>query len=241
MAQHASQGARAGMPSHTWWSASTEMVSRRCPITTAVDSPNAIPRPSRSEFCARHGAHQIETRTGQRQSEDGRPAISTDTNWCVLHDAGFGWSTDQSWCEPATVVRKRKSAARRISCRPERNPSSTTVGLHFLNLYPQNIAHLGGIPIVLPRGSMQGMTKEKVTITLDRSKAENARSLVGARSTSEVVDMALDHLIRAARLRRDIAAYQRVPPTVAETEIAALAGSAPLDKTDWEALYTEET
>ena len=88
---------------------------------------------------------------------------------------------------------------------------------------------------------MKGMAKEKVTITLDRSKADNARSLVGARSTSEVVDLALDHLIRAERLRRDIAAYQRVPPTPAESEIAALADSAFLDETDWEALYADET
>jgi hypothetical protein len=85
------------------------------------------------------------------------------------------------------------------------------------------------------------MAKEKVTITLDRSKAESARSLVGARSTSEVVDLALDHLIRAERLRRDIAAYNGVPPTIAESEIAALADPAPLDETDWDALYAEET
>jgi hypothetical protein len=88
---------------------------------------------------------------------------------------------------------------------------------------------------------MQGMAKQKVTITLDRSKAENARSLVGASSTSEVVDLALDHLIRAERLRRDLAAYQRVPPTPAESEIAALSDSAPLDETDWESLYADET
>jgi hypothetical protein len=85
------------------------------------------------------------------------------------------------------------------------------------------------------------MAKQKVTITLDRSKAENARTLVGAASTSEVVDLALDHLIRAERRRRDIAAYRRVPPTRAESEIAALADSALLDETDWEALYADET
>jgi hypothetical protein len=87
---------------------------------------------------------------------------------------------------------------------------------------------------------MNGMVKQKVTITLDRSKAESARSLMGAHSTSEVVDMALDHLIRAERLRRDIAAYKRVPPTAAEDEIAAFAGSVPLDDTDWEGLYSDE-
>ena len=40
------------------------------------------------------------------------------------------------------------------------------------------------------------MGKEKVTISLDRSKADDARSLVEAHSTSEVIDIALDHLIR---------------------------------------------
>jgi hypothetical protein len=88
---------------------------------------------------------------------------------------------------------------------------------------------------------MYSMAKQKVTITLDRSKAENARSLVGAASTSEVVDLALDHLIRAERLRRDVAAYQCVPPTPAESELAALADPAPLDETDWEGLYADET
>jgi hypothetical protein len=96
------------------------------------------------------------------------------------------------------------------------------------------------VSIARPPGNMNGMVKQKVTITLDRSKAENARSLMGAHSTSEVVDMALDHLIRAERLRRDIAAYKRVPPTAAEGEIAAFAGSVPLDDTDWEGLYSDE-
>jgi hypothetical protein len=86
-------------------------------------------------------------------------------------------------------------------------------------------------------GSMDGMAREKVTITLDRSKAEDARSLVGASSTSEVVDIALDRLIRAERLRHDVAAYRRIPPTGAETQISLLADDASLDETDWESLY----
>ena len=85
------------------------------------------------------------------------------------------------------------------------------------------------------------MAKQKATIVLDRDKAEEARSLVGAASTSAVVDIALDRLIRAERLRRDVAAYQAQPPT--EDEVA-LAGSAPAgglaDATDWAALYADE-
>lgn len=86
------------------------------------------------------------------------------------------------------------------------------------------------------------MAKEKATITLDRSKAAEARSLIGARSTSEVIELALDLLIRAERLRRDITAYRRVPPTESEIEIALLADTATVaDDTDWEALYAEDT
>ena len=84
------------------------------------------------------------------------------------------------------------------------------------------------------------MAKEKVTITLDRTKADHARALVSARSTSEVIDLALDRLIDAERLRRDIAAYRRIPPTAAEAAIALLADTSALsDDTDWEALYPE--
>jgi len=85
------------------------------------------------------------------------------------------------------------------------------------------------------------MAKEKVTITLDRSKADTARSLVGAASTSEIIDLALDRIIRAERLRRDLAAYRRVPPTDAELELALLAQTAALDDdTDWATLYADD-
>jgi transposase len=44
-----------------------------------------------------------------RHAPDGLPTVSTYTIWCVLHDAGFTWSKDRSWCETGTVIRKRKS------------------------------------------------------------------------------------------------------------------------------------
>jgi hypothetical protein len=82
------------------------------------------------------------------------------------------------------------------------------------------------------------MAKEKVTITLDRAKANHARALLAARSTSETIDVALDRLIDAERLRRDIAAYRRIPPSAPEADIARLADASGLtDETDWEALY----
>lgn len=51
----------------------------------------------------------------------------------------------------------------------------------------------------------------------------------------------LDTLIRSARLRGDIRAYRRVPPTGCEIEMALVADTtAIVDDTDWMALYTEE-
>lgn len=44
-----------------------------------------------------------------RRAPGGLPGISTYTIWCILHDAGFTWSKDRSWCEMGTAVRKRKS------------------------------------------------------------------------------------------------------------------------------------
>lgn len=85
------------------------------------------------------------------------------------------------------------------------------------------------------------MAKEKATITLDRQKAEEARALVGAASTSAVVDVALDRLIHLERLRRDIAAYQATPPADDELALAETGSFAQLDDdTDWTALYTDE-
>jgi hypothetical protein len=82
------------------------------------------------------------------------------------------------------------------------------------------------------------MAREKATITLDRSKAAEARALVGAGSTSEVVDLALDQLIRIERLRADITAYRREPPTETEAELGLLGDASGLsDDTDWAALY----
>jgi hypothetical protein len=86
------------------------------------------------------------------------------------------------------------------------------------------------------------MAKEKVTITLDRSKANAARALLEARSTSEVIDLALDRLISAERLRRDITAYGQIPPTGPEVAIALLGDMSGIaDETDWEALYPDNS
>src|SRR3954468_11404989 len=85
-----------------------------------------------------------------------------------------------------------------------------------------------------PVGSIRGMSREKATITLDRDKAALAQSLVGAASTSAVVDLALDRLIRAERLRRDIEAYRQAPPTQEEIALALAGDPGDLaDDVDW--------
>lgn len=85
------------------------------------------------------------------------------------------------------------------------------------------------------------MARDKVTITLDRSKAADARALLGAASTSEAIDIALDRLIRAERTARDVAAYRRKPPTPAEVGLAWAGDFESLaDETDWEALYADD-
>jgi len=73
------------------------------------------------------------------------------------------------------------------------------------------------------------MARQKATITLDRKKLEQARSLVGARSASETIDVALERLIRTERLRRDVAAYSRTPPGRDEIALGDLPVELDLD------------
>ncbi len=85
------------------------------------------------------------------------------------------------------------------------------------------------------------MAREKATITLDRAKAAAARALLGVGSTSEAIDVALDQLIHAERLRADIAAYRRTPPTGDEVALASFGDAGAIgDDTDWEALYGDD-
>ena len=46
-----------------------------------------------------------------REAPDGLPEVSTHTVWCVLHDAGWTWQKDRTWCNTGTVTRKRKGVA----------------------------------------------------------------------------------------------------------------------------------
>jgi hypothetical protein len=86
------------------------------------------------------------------------------------------------------------------------------------------------------------VARAKATITLDRGKAARAAALVGAPSVSEAVDIALERLIRAEELRRDIVAYGATPPSVDELAL----GDLPVDfdlgdeQTDYEDLYGQK-
>lgn len=83
------------------------------------------------------------------------------------------------------------------------------------------------------------MAREKATVTLDRGKVEEARALIGGRSMSEVIDVALDRLIRIEHLRRDVEAYRRHPQGLVELGVADLAVTLDLDddEVDYDALY----
>jgi transposase len=47
-------------------------------------------------------------RDALRRAPDGLPGISTYTVWVTLHEAGYSWQRDRTWCRTGEVVRKRK-------------------------------------------------------------------------------------------------------------------------------------
>jgi hypothetical protein len=84
------------------------------------------------------------------------------------------------------------------------------------------------------------MARHKVTITVDRGKLEKARGLTGAASNSQTIELALDELVRAERVRRDITACELKPPVAEQLARARPRINRPdlTDETDWEALYS---
>lgn len=44
-----------------------------------------------------------------RRAPDGLPMVSASTIRRVLHEAGFSWQRNRSWCETGVVLRRRKS------------------------------------------------------------------------------------------------------------------------------------
>lgn len=83
------------------------------------------------------------------------------------------------------------------------------------------------------------MAREKVTITLDRTKVRSAMTLSNSRSMSDAIDRALDRFIDDAELRRDVAAYLRDPLDKDEAVLGALPVRLDLgdEDVDYEVLY----
>lgn len=44
-----------------------------------------------------------------RRAPDGFPRVSTHTIGCILHEAGYTWQKDRTWCKTGTALRVRKS------------------------------------------------------------------------------------------------------------------------------------
>ncbi|MEO6892091.1 MAG: helix-turn-helix domain-containing protein [Ktedonobacteraceae bacterium] len=44
-----------------------------------------------------------------RRAPDGFPKVSTYTILCVLHEAGYTWQEDRTWCDTGKAIRVRKS------------------------------------------------------------------------------------------------------------------------------------
>ena len=86
------------------------------------------------------------------------------------------------------------------------------------------------------------MAREKATITVDREKLAEARELLGAPSASAAIDVALSALVRRLRLRADLIAYARTPPSVGEATLGAVPPDwADLaDEVDWDADWPED-
>lgn len=80
------------------------------------------------------------------------------------------------------------------------------------------------------------MAKEKATITVDREKLAQARAMLGVPSASAAIDVALSELIRRHRLRDDVRAYLRTPPSLEEATLASVPPdwSDLADDTDWD-------
>ena len=50
-----------------------------------------------------------------RQAPDGLPTVSTYVIFQVLHQAGYTWQQDRTWCDTGTVLRKRKEGVVKVT------------------------------------------------------------------------------------------------------------------------------
>lgn len=87
------------------------------------------------------------------------------------------------------------------------------------------------------------MAKEKATITVDRAKLSEARTVLGVSSASAAIDIALSELIRRRRVLKDIEAYTETPPTAQEVTLGLAAPDWRdlADDTDWDAEWPDSS
>lgn len=59
-----------------------------------------------------------------QDADDGLPEISTYTIWMTLHQAGWSWQQDRTWCDTGKVKRKRKAGIVEV-VDPDTTPKKT--------------------------------------------------------------------------------------------------------------------
>lgn len=86
---------------------------------------------------------------------------------------------------------------------------------------------------------MEGVPREKVSVTVDPIKVAQARSLVGSATLSHVIDVALDRLIVSELERRHIAGYLVHPSQPDDDAWAEVERDSTeiADDVDWARLY----
>lgn len=82
-----------------------------------------------------------------------------------------------------------------------------------------------------------GMAKSKISVSLDPDRLGQAQSLVAAGSVSELLDVALAHLIEEELERRHIEGYVSTPVDDETARWAQIAREPLNDDVDWAALY----
>lgn len=83
------------------------------------------------------------------------------------------------------------------------------------------------------------MAKSKLSVTLDPHRLERAQALVSVASVSELLDVALDRLIRTEEERQHVAGYILQPVGNDLMDLAQTTRDAIVDDVDWAALYDE--
>jgi transposase len=58
------------------------------------------------------------------RAADGLPTVSTYTIWLALHEAGWSWQENRTWCDTGTVKRKRQGETVEVTD-PDATPKKT--------------------------------------------------------------------------------------------------------------------